>query len=235
MPDGMSWNLNSPCSVTTVWPALLPPCERMTMSALAARKSMTFPLPSSPHWPPTRMMTTALLGSWFGPARLQVVEPCVVAPELELDHAGGAVAMLGHVKLGNAGPLVGFVVLRPEKEHHDVRILLNASALAKVAQDRALVGTLLGSAAQLRDGDHRDAQLTGQSLERTRDRRDLLDTVVIPARSTMHQLQVVDEDHVDVVAHLGLPGFELKTQLVHHGRVVDEDLGLAKWTEGIRY
>src|ERR1700681_3503988 len=127
MPDGMSWNLNSPCSVMTVWPALLPPCERITMSALAARKSMTFPLPSSPHWPPTRMMTTALLGSWFRPARLQVVEPRVIASELELDHAGRAIAMLGDVELGNAGPLIGFVVLGPEQEHHDVRILLNTS------------------------------------------------------------------------------------------------------------
>src|ERR1700681_4137937 len=235
MPDGMSWNLNSPCSVMTVWPALLPPCERITMSALAARKSITFPLPSSPHWPPTRMMTTALLGSWLGPARLQVVEPRVVAAELELDHAGRAVAMLGDVKLGDAWTLIRFVVLRPEKKHDDVRILLNRTRLTKVTEDWAFIWALLRCAAQLRDRDHRDAQLTCQSLERTRDRRDLLDTVVIPARSTMHQLQVVDEDHVDVVAHLGLPGLELKTQLVHHGRVVDEDLGLAKWTEGIRY
>src|SRR6202140_306925 len=125
MPDGMSWNLNSPCSVMTVWPALLPPCERITMSALAARKSMTFPLPSSPHWPPTRMITTALLGSWLGPARLQVVEPRGVAAELELDHAGRAIAVLGNVKVGDARPFIEFVVLGPEKEHHDVRILLN--------------------------------------------------------------------------------------------------------------
>src|ERR1700694_6024755 len=119
----MSWILNSPCSVMTVWPALLPPCERMTMSALEARESM--PFPSSPHWPPTRMMTTDLLGSWFGPARLQVVEPRVVAAELQLDHAGRAVAVLRDVELGDARPFVGLVVLRPEKEHHDVRILLD--------------------------------------------------------------------------------------------------------------
>src|ERR1700704_1394963 len=125
MPDGMSWNLNSPCSVMTVWPALLPPCERMTISAFAARKSMTFPFPSSPHWPPTRMMTKGLLSAWFGPARLQVVEPRVVAAELQLDHARGAVAVLGDDQLGDAGPLVRLVVLRPEQKHDDVRILLD--------------------------------------------------------------------------------------------------------------
>src|SRR5229473_1575908 len=142
MPEGMSWNLNSPCSVMTVWPALLPPWERMTMSALAARKSMTFPFPSSPHWPPTRMMTTALLGSWFWPASLEVVEAGVVAAELELDHAGRSVAVLRDDELGDARPLVGLVVLRPEKEHDDVRVLLDRARLAKVAEDRALVRAL---------------------------------------------------------------------------------------------
>src|ERR1700716_4010067 len=171
----MSWNLNSPCSVMTVWPALLPPWERMTTSAFEARKSMTLPFPSSPHWPPTRMMTTGLLGARFGPARLQVVEAGVVAAELELDHAGRAVAVLGDDELGNAGALVRFVVLGPEKEHHDVRVLLYRTALTKVAQDRTLGRALFGSAAQLRDCDHRDAQLTSQSFESTRYRRDLLD------------------------------------------------------------
>src|ERR1700674_5339439 len=120
MPDGMSWNLNSPSSVMTVWPALLPPCERMTMFALEARKSMTFPFPSSPHWPPTRMMTKGLRHTGLGPARLQVVEPRVVAAELELDHSGRAVAVLGDVKLGDAGPFIRFVVLGPKKKHYNV-------------------------------------------------------------------------------------------------------------------
>src|SRR6266852_8987148 len=87
---------------------------------------MTLPLPSSPHWPPTRMMTKALLGSRLGPPRLQVIEAGVVAAELELDHPGRAVAVLGHDHLGNAWFLVGLVVLGAEKEGDDVRVLLNA-------------------------------------------------------------------------------------------------------------
>src|SRR6266851_2582338 len=86
---------------------------------------MTFPFPSSPHWPPTRMMTTVLLGSWFGPARLQVVEPRVVAAELQLDHAGRAVAVLGDVELGDARPFVRFIVLRPKQKHYNVTILFD--------------------------------------------------------------------------------------------------------------
>src|SRR6266567_1089253 len=92
---------------------------------------MTLPLPSSPHWPPTRMITIVLpalscglFGSGFGPPRLQVVEAGVVAAELELDGAGGAVAVLGDMDLGDAGLLVGFVVLGPEQEHDNVGVLL---------------------------------------------------------------------------------------------------------------
>src|SRR5262249_30976874 len=42
---------------TSVWPALLPPWKRTTKSASAARRSTTFPFPSSPHCVP--MMTVA--------------------------------------------------------------------------------------------------------------------------------------------------------------------------------
>src|SRR4030081_3939466 len=152
IPEGMSWNLNSPCSVMTVWPALLPPWEGLTTSAFGARKSVTCPFLPSPHWPPTRMMTTGLLGSWFWPARLQVVEPRVVAAELELDRAGRAVAVLGDDQLGVAGALLGFVVLRPKQKHDNVTILFDDTRFSQIAQDRALVRTLFRGAAQLRDG-----------------------------------------------------------------------------------
>ena len=57
MPLGISRNLKVCPSVTTVWPALSPPWERTTRSTEPARRSMIFPLPSSPHWPPMRMVT----------------------------------------------------------------------------------------------------------------------------------------------------------------------------------
>src|SRR5216683_5383461 len=130
---------------------------------------MTFPLPSSPHWPPTRMMTMGLLGAGLGPPRLQVVEPRVVAAELELDHAGRAVAVLGHDHLCDARALVGFVVLGPKQKHYKITILFDTARFSQVAQDRPLVRTLLRCAAQLRYREHRYAQLTGQALECPRD------------------------------------------------------------------
>src|SRR5271170_6046475 len=48
--------MNFSFPISTVWPALLPPCERTTISASSVRTSMIFPFPSSPHWAPTRMV-----------------------------------------------------------------------------------------------------------------------------------------------------------------------------------
>src|ERR1700680_412532 len=150
MPDGISWNLNSPSSVITVCPALFPPCERMTICALAARKSMTFPLPSSPHWPPTRMMTMRLLGPGFGPASLEVVEARVIASELELDHPGGPVSVLGQNHLCNARSLFRFIVLWSIKKHDNITVLFYRARFSQVAEDWPLVRTLFGGATELR-------------------------------------------------------------------------------------
>src|SRR4249919_1101011 len=53
IPEGIRWNLNSSPSRTIVWPALLPPWKRTITSARSASRSVTLPLPSSPHWAPT--------------------------------------------------------------------------------------------------------------------------------------------------------------------------------------
>ena len=49
--DEVSLKTSSPRMI--VWPALLPPWKRTITSARSARRSVTLPLPSSPHWAPT--------------------------------------------------------------------------------------------------------------------------------------------------------------------------------------
>src|ERR1700754_718611 len=44
-----------------VWPALLPPWKRTTMSARFDSQSMILPLPSSPHWAPITVTFAMLL------------------------------------------------------------------------------------------------------------------------------------------------------------------------------
>src|ERR1700682_2337197 len=136
MPLGSSWNLNSPCSVTTVWPALLPPWLRMARSAPSARRSMILPLPSSPHCPPTTMMTTASpplavraagRGAVVGAAatHVEVLEPGQLGPEAEVHGAGGPVPVLGDDDLGDARGVGLVVVALAVQKDHDVGVLLN--------------------------------------------------------------------------------------------------------------
>ena len=51
-PEGVKDNAILSSPTTIVWPALLPPWKRTTKSADEAKKSVTLPLPSSPHWAP---------------------------------------------------------------------------------------------------------------------------------------------------------------------------------------
>src|SRR5688500_3644151 len=52
-PEGIRWNLKSSPSRPIGWPALLPPWTRTPIAAFAASRSVTWPLPSAPHWAPT--------------------------------------------------------------------------------------------------------------------------------------------------------------------------------------
>src|SRR5919204_5538556 len=62
IPLGIRWKAHFWPSRTIVWPALLPPWKRTTMSACSARRSTTLPLPSSPHWTPTITMPGISVG-----------------------------------------------------------------------------------------------------------------------------------------------------------------------------
>src|SRR5205814_1905811 len=56
MPDGTRCRTNFCLPMKTVCPALLPPWVRTTTSACSVSTSMILPLPSSPHWAPTRIV-----------------------------------------------------------------------------------------------------------------------------------------------------------------------------------
>src|SRR4051812_47459816 len=56
IPEGTRWSTYFFGPIKTVWPALLPPWVRTTMSACSVRTSMIFPFPSSPHWAPTKIV-----------------------------------------------------------------------------------------------------------------------------------------------------------------------------------
>src|SRR3954468_15553949 len=156
MPLGMRGNFHVSPPWMIVWPALLPPWKQTTTSACSARRSMTLPLPSSPHWAPTITVPGISFGSvgracarrgaaagrraWSGGA-LQAQEARVLALEGERHVPEAAVAVLGDDEVGLAravGVLV--VVLVAVDEHDEVGVLLDLAGLAQVGEHRALVG-----------------------------------------------------------------------------------------------
>src|SRR3982074_2885931 len=99
MPDGMRWNFHVSPAWMIVCPALLPPWKRTTTSACSARRSMTLPLPSSPHWAPTITVPGISVESVGRPnplrRALQAQEARVLALERKRHVAEAAVAVLG--------------------------------------------------------------------------------------------------------------------------------------------
>src|SRR5207249_1080420 len=112
-------------------------------------------------------------------------------------------------------------------EEHDVRVLLERAGVTKIGEFRAevLEDPPLRRARELRECDHRDAQLLREGLQASRDRSDLL----LPGLAVgVHELQVVDEYQVETV--LGGSPSCLSARLNHRERrgVVDEDWGAAE-------
>src|ERR1700736_1995407 len=142
MPEGIRWNRNSWPALTTVCPALLPPWERITMSAFSERRSMILPLPSSPHWPPTRMVTMRLAPA----SAVEIGELRLLVDEEQLDLSGRSVAMLRNDDLGNVPSVLGNVVVVKTlavNEEHEVAILLDRTTFAKIRKNRPVIRTLL--------------------------------------------------------------------------------------------
>src|SRR5919202_6163017 len=126
----------------------------MTTSARSASRSVTLPLPSSPHWAPTttspgtscRLLSVCVRAA-AGTSRVDAVrggrrsvevalpvhvgELRVTAQERQHDVADGTVAVLGDDDVGLARALrVAVVVLVPVDEHHQVGVLLDLAGLA---------------------------------------------------------------------------------------------------------
>src|SRR6266550_7337051 len=148
MPEGMRWKRNSWPALTTVCPALLPPCERMTISARSERRSMILPFPSSPHWPPTRIVTIRLAPA--SPVEIDEFRLFVDKHQLELSR--WTVAVLGDDDLRDVALVLRDVVIVETlaiNEEHQIRVLLQRSRLAKIRELRAMIGSFLRFATQL--------------------------------------------------------------------------------------
>ena len=144
----------------------------------------------------------------------------------------GAVAVLGDDDLGDAGLVVGVVVLGPVEQEDHVGVLLDGARLAEVGHPRAAVLAVLDGPVELREGDHRDVQLAGQRLEPAADLGDLLLAAVARVLG-VDELDVVDHDQAEVLPQLEPAGHGRDLEHVPRGGVVDEDRG-ARRSSSIR-
>src|SRR5512143_2649125 len=107
-----------------------------------------------------------LVGTWLR----QRFEARVFAEEGQPHRADRAVTLLADDAFGRPLVLRVRIVDRVAvDEQDDVRILFDGARFAQVGHHRALVGTLLQAAVQLRQRDHWHMELLRQALERTRD------------------------------------------------------------------
>src|SRR4051794_33055546 len=142
MPEGIRWNLNSSPSRTIVWPALLPPWKRTIASARSASRSVTFPLPSSPHWAPT-MTSPGIAGALCRTGRLGDLAVATIGAEkrhlvanLTQSRDRAATDLVLQLLVGKVGRdqhralrLVALVDDRVELLEHPVAALLGAEVV----------------------------------------------------------------------------------------------------------
>ena len=118
------------------------------------------------------------------------------------------------------------VVIIAIDEHDHVRILLDGAGLTQVGEHGPVIGPLLHGTGQLRECYHRHLQLSGDTLQRTGDFRDLLLTGFAAAAGPLHQLQVVDHHHVQSVFQFVLAAFAAQLRHTDAGSIIDDQLRL---------
>ena len=137
--------------------------------------------------------------------------------------------MFGDDELGFAAYVVAVgvgvgveVILGAVDEAHDVGILLDGARLTQVAELGAFaVGAVFDAAIELRQGDDGDVELFGQLLERARNHGHFLLSRTELHAAGVHELEVVDDNHLDVVLTGEAHGFGAQFEDGERGGVVD--------------
>src|SRR5215213_4336233 len=95
-----------------------------------------------------------------------------------------------------------------------------------------MVGARFDRARELRQRDYRDVQLARDALQPTGDLRNLLHSIL--GAATAHQLQVIDDQHVQAMFRLQSSRLTAELHETQPGRVVDVYLRLRQAAEGAR-
>src|SRR4051812_26798245 len=101
---------------------------------------------------------------------LEIAEARFLFQKRETNEARGTVALFRDVELRHVLVFrldVG-VLVRPEQQDDEIRVLFQRAGFAQIRQHRTMVRPRLGCAAELRQDHDRHAELFGQLLQRAR-------------------------------------------------------------------
>ena len=144
----------------------------------------------------------------------------LLALEEELESSGRAVAVLRDGAVDHTRCAGRHLFLLAPEHDHDVGVLLEAAALTEGRELRLAAG-IPGGARQLRESDDDDAELPCQRFQIPRDGRDLLHAVLVVLAGA-DELDVVDDDHFDLLVRARAAGLRSQLHDRDAGRVVDE-------------
>ena len=120
--------------------------------------------------------------------------------EVERDFADGAVTVFGDEDIDDVFVRsVGFDAVFAVEEEHDVSVLFDGTGFAEVGEFGHLVLAALYSTRELGECDDRDIEFAGELLQSAGDLGNLLHAIVAPTATTLHQLQIVDDDEAEFV------------------------------------
>ncbi|CDK01171.1 DnaB helicase (modular protein) [Microbacterium sp. C448] len=157
-----------------------------------------------------------------------------MALERDCHRPGRAVTVLRHDQVGLARTgAIGLVGRFAVEQDDHVGVLLERSGFTEVREGGLLVLPLLGTTVQLRERDDGHPELLGEQLERTRELTDLLLTA-LDALTARHELEVVDDHHLEVGALLEAPTLGPDLDESHVRAVVDVERGVVDAATGRR-
>src|SRR6202050_3331430 len=166
---------------------------------------------------------------------LEILEAGLLLEKPEPHGADRAVALLADDDLGHALDVrlrlaVVRIHLFAEDEEHHIRVLLEGAGLTQVGQLRPMIAPGFGRSTELAERENRHVQFLREDLQRPGNRGQLL-LPVLELAAALHELQVVDDEHVEAMLQLQATGLRAHLEDADRRRVVDEDLRIVEAAE----
>ena len=157
--------------------------------------------------------------------------------KVEFDFADRSVAVFGEDELGDVGGdeviVILFVIVGAMEEHDKVGVLLDGAGFAEVGEDWAGVVAAGDAARKLSKSNNWDFEFASKGFEAAGDFGDLLDAVAGVAIGTLEELEVVDDDHANIMVMGGAACFVAELEDGHRAGVVDIKRNFVHFAESI--